>query len=157
MSFNFHINNSGITFAHIRLWHFLTTSMDENMANPKERRNYPRVKIKLPVVKMAGNDLISGEIRDLSIGGAFIRCQAILNSKEKFHMVISAQGRLISIIGEVVWQDIKKINNNTTTHGMGVQFRQIFSEDRRFLREVIASHHSNKLTAWLPRVLRNNR
>ena len=157
MSFNFHINNSGITFAHIRLWHFLTTSKDQNMANPKERRNYPRVKIKLPVVKMAGNGLISGEIRDLSMGGAFIRCQEILNCNEKFHMVISAKGRLMSIIGEVVWQDIKKIKNNAAMGGMGVQFKQIFSGDRRFLRQVITGRHRNKLTAWLPRVLRTNR
>ena len=127
------------------------------MVNPKERRNHPRIKIKLPVVKMAENGLLNGEIRDLSMGGAFIRCQKILNCNEKFHMVISAKGRLMSIIGEVVWQDIKKINNKTTMGGMGVQFRQIFSGDRRFLREVIASHHSNKFTTWLPRVLRTNR
>jgi c-di-GMP-binding flagellar brake protein YcgR len=127
------------------------------MVNPKERRNYPRVKIKLPVVKMAGNGLLNGEIRDLSMGGAFIRCREMLPTTDKFHMVISAKGRLMSIIGEVVWQDIKKINNKTTMRGMGVQFRQVFSGDRRFLREVVASHHRNKLTAWLPRVLRTNR
>ena len=127
------------------------------MVNHQERRNYPRVKIKLPVVKMAGNGLVNGEIQDLSLGGAFIRCPVMVNSNEKFHMVISAKGRLMSIIGEVVWQDVNKVNNETTIRGMGVRFRQIFSGDRRFLREVIASHHSNKLTAWLPKILRTNR
>jgi len=127
------------------------------MLNRKERRNYPRAKIKLPVVKMAGNGLVKGEIQDLSLGGAFIRCPEMANTKDKFHMVISAKGRLMSIIGEVVWQDVNKINKKTTLRGMGVRFRQIFSGDRRFLREVIASHHSNKLTAWLPRILRTNR
>jgi len=127
------------------------------MVNPKERRNYPRIKIKLPVVKMAGNGLVNGEIQDLSLGGAFIRCSEMVNSKEKFHMVISAKGRLMSIIGEVVWEDVNEINNKTTLRGMGVRFRQIFSGDRRFLREVIASHHRNKLIAWLPRILRTNR
>jgi len=127
------------------------------MVNPRERRNYPRIKIKLPVVKMAGNGLVNGEIRDLSLGGAFIRCPEMLNTKDKFHMVISAKGRLMSIIGEVVWEDVKKINNKTTLRGMGVRFTQIFSGDRRFLREVIVSHHRNKLTAWLPRILKTNR
>jgi len=127
------------------------------MVNPKERRNHPRIKIKLPVVKMAGNGLVNGEIQDLSLGGAFIRCSEMVNSKEKFHMVISAKGRLMSIIGEVVWEDVNEINNKTTLRGMGVRFRQIFSGDRRFLREVIASHHRNKLIAWLPRILRTNR
>ena len=39
------------------------------MSNPKERRHYPRPKVKLPVVKMVGNDLVDGEIEDLSLGG----------------------------------------------------------------------------------------
>ena len=141
----------------IGFWHFLTISKDSTMVNPKERRNYPRAKIRLPVVKMVGNVLVNGEIQDLSLGGAFIRCPEMANTEDKFHMVISAKGRLMSIIGEVVWQDVNKINNETTLRGIGVQFKQIFSGDRRFLREVIASHHSYKLTAWLPRMLRTNR
>jgi hypothetical protein len=127
------------------------------MVNPKERRNHPRAKIKLPVVKMVGNGLVNGEIQDLSIGGAFIRCSEIANTKEKFQMVISARGRLMSIIGEVVWQDLNKINSKTTLRGIGVRFRQILSGDRRFLREVISSHHSKRLTSWLPKILRSNR
>jgi c-di-GMP-binding flagellar brake protein YcgR len=127
------------------------------MLNRKERRNYPRAKIKLPVVKMTGNGLVNGEIQDLSLGGAFIRCPEMVNSKEKFHMVISAKGRLMSAIGEVVWKDINRSNKNNTLRGIGVRFRQIFNADRRFLRDVIARHHSRKITAWLPRILRTNR
>jgi c-di-GMP-binding flagellar brake protein YcgR len=127
------------------------------MANRKERRNYPRAKIKLPVVKMAGDSLVKGEIQDLSLGGAFIRCPEMANTTDKFHMVISAKGRLMSIIGEVVWQDVNKRYKKNTLRGVGVRFRQIFSGDRRFLREVIASHHRNRFTALLPRILRTNR
>ena len=143
--------------AAIGFWHFLSISKDSTMVNPKERRNYPRAKIRLPVVKMAENGLVNGEIQDLSLGGAFIRFPEMANTEDKFHMVISAKGRLMSIIGEVVWQDVNKIHNETTLRGIGVQFKQIFSGDRRFLREVIASHHSYKLNAWLPRMLRTNR
>jgi c-di-GMP-binding flagellar brake protein YcgR len=127
------------------------------MVNDKERRNYPRVKIKLPIVKMTGNSLVKGEIQDLSVGGAFIRCPEMVNTKDKFHMVISARGRLMSIIGEVVWQEVDKNRHKTTLPGMGVRFKQILNGDRRFLREIIASHYSNKLTSWLPRRLRTNR
>jgi hypothetical protein len=127
------------------------------MANRKERRKHPRAKIKLPVVKTAGNGLVNGETRDLSMGGAFIRCREMLNTNDKFHMVISARGRLMSIIGEVVWQDIQEINNKSIIRGMGVRFRNIVSGDRWFLRELIASHHANKLTAWLPRLPKTNR
>jgi c-di-GMP-binding flagellar brake protein YcgR len=127
------------------------------MVDRKERRNYPRAKIKLPVVKMAGDGLVNGEIQDLSLGGAFILCPEMANATDKFHMIISAKGRLMSIIGEVVWQDVNKINKKNALRGVGVRFRQIFSGDRRFLREVIASHHRNKITTLLPRILRTNR
>ena len=59
------------------------------MSDPKERRYYPRTKVKLPVVKMVGNDLVDGEIEDLSLGGAFIRCSAMPNGEDNFHMVIT--------------------------------------------------------------------
>jgi Tfp pilus assembly protein PilZ len=127
------------------------------MVHRKERRYYPRTKIKLPVVKLAGDGLVNGEIQDLSLGGAFIRCTDIGKITDKFHMVISAKGRLMSIIGEVVWRDVNKIKKKNAVRGVGVRFRQIFSGDRRFLRKVIASHHRNKFTALLPRIRRDNR
>lgn len=121
------------------------------MANMKERRYYPRMKVKLPVVRMAGNALVDGEIQDLSLGGAFIRCSVRPNGKDTFRMVISAKGRLISVTGETVWKDVQKGNNQTTFRGMGVRFRQLLSGDRQFLRDVIAKQLNNKFTAWLPK------
>lgn len=128
-----------------------TLSKDQNMSNPKERRYYPRAKVKLPVVRMAGNDLVDGEIEDLSLGGAFIRCSAMPNGKDNFHMVISVKGRLISLTGEMVWKDVQKFNNQTRFRGMGVRFSQLLISDRQFLGDVIAKHHKKKFTAWLPR------
>ena len=121
------------------------------MSDPKERRYYPRTKVKLPVVKMVGSDLVDGEIEDLSLGGAFIRCSAMPNGKDTFRMVISAKGRLISLTGEMVWKDVKKSKNQTTFRGMGVRFSQLLIGDRQFLRDVIVKHHRNKFTARLPK------
>jgi hypothetical protein len=121
------------------------------MSNHKERRYYPRTKIRLPVVRMAGDDLVDGEIEDLSLGGAFIRCGVMPNVMDNFHMVISAKGRLIPITGEMVWSDVHTFNSKTELRGMGIRFRQILTGDRQFLRDVIAKHHKNKLVAWLLR------
>jgi hypothetical protein len=128
-----------------------TLSKDYNMSNPKERRSYPRPKVKLPVVKMVGDALVDGEIQDLSLGGAFIRCSSMPNGKDNFHMVISAKGRLISLTGEMVWKDVHTLNSQTRFRGMGVRFNKLLIGDRQFLRDVIAKHHKNKFTAWLPK------
>ena len=126
------------------------------MVNDKERRTHPRVKVKLPVVKMAGNGLVKGEIQDLSLGGAFICCPEMANTKDEFHMVISTKGRLMSIIGEVVWLEVNKNKHKKSIPGMGVRFKQILNGDRSFLREIIASHYRNRVTSWLPRIFRTN-
>ena len=121
------------------------------MSDHQERRNYPRTKVKLPVVKKAGDDLVDGEIEDLSLGGAFIRFSAMPKLKEVFQMVISAKGRLISITAEMVWSDVHKSNDKTTLTGMGVRFRKIFNDDRRFLLDMIAKQQKNIFVSWLPR------
>ena len=119
------------------------------MPNPKERRYYPRTKVKLPVVRMAGNDLVDGEIEDLSLGGAFVHCSVMPNGTDNFRMVISVMGRLISVTGEVLWKDVQKLNNQITFRGMGVRFNQLFIGDSQFLRDVIAKSRKNKFLAWL--------
>jgi hypothetical protein len=98
---------------------------------------------------MAGNDLVDGEIEDLSLGGAFVRCSVMPNGTDNFHMVIGVKGRLISLTGEMVWKDVQKINSQTTLRGMGIRFRQLLTGDRQFLRDVIAKSHKNKILAWL--------
>ena len=121
------------------------------MPDRQERRNYPRTKVKLPVVKKAGDNLVDGEIQDLSLGGAFIWFSAMPKLKEVFQMVISAKGRLISISAEMVWSDVHRTKGEITLAGMGVRFRKILNRDRRFLLDVIAKHQKNIFISWLPR------
>ena len=108
------------------------------MFNPKERRHYPRFNIRLPVVLIAGESLVDGEIQDISLGGAFIRCSAMPNPKDSFHMVITSKGRLISIIAEVIWSGGHKFKSKAALSGIGVRFRRLLHDDRRFLANMVA-------------------
>jgi len=108
------------------------------MLNPEERRHYPRSNIKLPIVMIAGESLVDGEIQDISLGGAFIRCPTMPNPKDSFHMVITSKGRLISIIAEVVWSDGLKFKGKAALSGIGVRFRRLLHGDRRFLANMVA-------------------
>ena len=100
---------------------------------------------------MAAEDLVDGEILDLSLGGAFIRCSATPNVNDEVYIVISAKGRLISVTGEVVWSDVSRFNSKTALGGMGVRFKKILNGDRRFLVDVIDKRQKNILGAWLLR------
>jgi hypothetical protein len=123
----------------------------KNMYPYSERRHHPRVKIKLPVVGRTGNALVDGEIKDLSLGGAYILCPAVFEVNATFQVVISVAGRLVSIKVEMIWLDVRTLDNHTRMRGMGVRFRQIFNGDRSFLLDVITKRHQSRLVAWLSR------
>ena len=116
------------------------------MSEQQEKRQYLRAKVKLPVVMMTGNGLVDGEIQDLSLGGAFIHCLEMPNPRENFSMVITAKGRLISVTAAVVWTGTQRFSNKNVLGGIGVRFKQIFTDDRRFLKDVIANHYKNKIS-----------
>jgi len=87
---------------------------------------------------IAGESLVDGEIQDISLGGAFIRCPTMPNPKDSFHMVITSKGRLISIIAEAVWSDGHKFKGKAALSGIGVRFRRLLHGDRRFLANMVA-------------------
>jgi hypothetical protein len=120
-----------------------------SMLNPEERRRYPRSNIKLPVVMIAGESLVDGEIQDISLGGAFIRCPTMPNPEDGFHMVITSKGRLISIMAEVVWSDGNKFKSKAALSGIGVRFRRLFYRDRRFIANMVADSSTKSLVARL--------
>lgn len=116
------------------------------MFEQQERRQYLRAKVKLPVVMMTGNGLVDGEIQDLSLGGAFIHCLEMPNPRDNFSMVITTGGRLISVTAAVVWTGTQRFSNKNVLGGIGVRFKKIFTDDRRFLKDVIANHYKNKIS-----------
>ena len=124
------------------------------MLSPEERRHYPRSGIKLPVVMIAGEGLVDGEIQDISLGGAFIRCPTMPNPKDNFHMVITSKGRLISIIAEVVWSGGHKFNSEASSSGIGVRFRRLFHGDRRFIANMVADSSTMSSMAQLSRKIK---
>ena len=121
-------------------------SRNPNTFQQGERRQHHRAAVKLPVVMMAGDRLVDGQIQDLSLGGAFIQCSEMPNPGDNFSMVITAKGRLISVIAGVVWTGTQKLNNKNVLGGIGVRFKQILTDDRSFLRDVIASHYKKKIS-----------
>jgi hypothetical protein len=98
---------------------------------------------------IVGESLVDGEIQDISLGGAFMRCSAMPNPKDNFHMVITVKGRLISIIAEVVWSDGHKFKSKTALSGIGVRFRRLLHDDRRFLGNMVAKSSTMSSVARL--------
>ena len=105
------------------------------MAPEKEERQYRRVKIKWPVVMMTPNGLIDGKAKNISLGGAFIRCSKQPNFNKSFRMVLIAEERFILVNAQVVWPDTGK----TILRGLGVRFTTFLVNDRPFISRVISN------------------
>lgn len=82
---------------------------------PRERRRHLRSEVTWPVAIETAETNISGRIKDISSGGAFINCKTILPPGEIFHMVIHFQSQPTPLIGEA---EVVR----TCRHGMGVRF-----------------------------------
>ena len=106
----------------------------------RENRQYPRAKIKWPVVMTTPDGLVDGQTQNLSLGGAFVRCREIPDLQNNFRMVITARERLILVNAEVIWSYGSQADGKSTAHGMGIRFTNMSSNDRTFLRSVISSH-----------------
>ena len=106
----------------------------------QENRRHRRVKIKWPVVMTTSNGLADGQTQNVSLGGAFIRCQEKINLEDRFRLVMTTKDRLILVNAEVVWSNGHKSEGKSAYHVMGVRFTNISGNDRTFLSGVISSH-----------------
>jgi c-di-GMP-binding flagellar brake protein YcgR len=85
---------------------------------------------------------MSGEIKDISLGGAFICCRESLKPKEVFemHFTDPSLGSRIKVTAEVVWSNIYDSDDESQSRGMGVRFATISDENRKVLSTLISNH-----------------
>ncbi len=105
----------------------------------KENRRHPRARIKWPVVMNTPNGLVDGRTKNLSLGGAFVRCPDMPHLEDNFRLVLTAKERLILVNAEVVWSDGNRSNGKSSFQGMGIRFTKISINDRAFLSGVISA------------------
>lgn len=119
------------------------------MAAARENRRHPRAKIKCPVVMSVSNTLIDGETKNLSLGGAFIKCSEQPKPGLIFRMTIEpSKGRLFLVSAKVVWSDSYTVRDKTVLRGLGVRFLEVL-DGRQFLRVEIEKHFRGKISHLL--------
>jgi hypothetical protein len=119
------------------------------VAAERENRRHPRARMKCPVVMSVSNTLIDGETRNLSLGGAFIKCAEQPKPGLIFRMSIEpSKGRLFLVSAEVVWSDSYTVKDRTVLRGLGVRFLEIL-DGRQFLRSEIERHVKGRISHLL--------
>lgn len=107
----------------------------------EEKRKHPRVAVSWPAQMETSEGQIEVQLKDISLGGAFVVCQNPLPLNEQFSLIINAskQGPF-ALNSEVVWSNVNVPEDKVINRGMGIRFIQNTDADRQRLNQVIMAH-----------------
>lgn len=98
-----------------------------------ERRDYPRVEIRWPVIIESEQGTIEAKLRNLGIGGAYIHCDQTPHPGELVSLEIRPPDTsALKITAEVIW------TGKVLALGMGVRFVEISDQDCQFISEIVS-------------------
>ena len=93
----------------------------------KEQRMHPRRQVKWPVSVLTADGLRRGETEDISLGGAFIRCEKPPRPKEKVLLTFKDHSSSMRIFAQVAWTNFASEDSSDKPTGMGVRFLKFLS------------------------------
>jgi len=101
-----------------------------------EKRQHPRVDIRLPVVMLCHHEILAGETRNISLTGMFIRSYKPLNQDEDLRLAFEPPKlKPIWISGKVLWGDYEKVDGTTNEFFSGFSFLKISDADHDLLKK----------------------
>ena len=97
----------------------------------KERRIDQRFQIRWPMHILAADGSRKGETEDISVGGAFIRCDKPPPPDEKVLLTYeNPSGSMQFVLAKVAWTNLESRGSRDKPIGMGIQFMQFLSTPR---------------------------
>ena len=106
----------------------------------EEKRRHPRLAISWQASIETSDQPDNVQIKDISLGGAFVVCSEplALNAMLKIRIRIPTQEPL-RLKAEVVWSNRNMSADRVVNRGMGIRFIENTEKDRRRLNEALAA------------------
>ena len=105
----------------------------------EEKRRNPRVAVSWQALIEMTGQTDNVQLKDISLGGAFVVCAEPLALNDKFKISIRIPNReLLLLNAEVVWSNSNVPANRVVNRGMGIRFIENTEEDRQRLNEALA-------------------
>ena len=107
-----------------------------------DRRRHPRAEIICPVIIQTKRTVVSGETRNISAGGALIRCRRQLRPDQVINMFInvSPPSPRVLVSARVVRSNISYSASKAGTYDIGVEFRAVSDQDQERISTMVAEH-----------------
>jgi uncharacterized protein (TIGR02266 family) len=104
----------------------------------KQRRKHPRANINWPVSMETSNGTIVAEVKNISLGGAFIYCEQPLLLGEVFCLTMTGpDNEPVTATAEVVWSNVNVPNEKVINRGMGVRFIKMSDRHIQLMRQIL--------------------
>ena len=117
-----------------------------------DKRQYVRAQVGYPVLVKSSRGFMVGQVRDISLGGAFICCQVPSEPGKVLKLTIrfSPMSSPLKVKGKVIRSNVYCLDDETMCHGMSVRFTRISDDDRRFILSLTSRYHKSGLSRVLP-------
>ena len=124
---------------------FVSTSIKESW---EEKRQHPRVAVSWNASAETSDGIIDVQLKDISLGGAFVVCDKPVALKEKFRITIKVSEQdPLELTAEVVWSNFNVPADKVVNRGMGVRFIEKTEENRKHLNAAVESIFTEKAEA----------
>lgn len=101
----------------------------------ESKRKHPRTTVNWPVSMETAGGIVEAEIKNISLGGAFICCEHPLSIGEVFRLTMRVpEGEPIEASARVVWSNSHLPKEKVIHRGMGVQFLKMSDRHLHFVR-----------------------
>jgi hypothetical protein len=108
--------------------------------NWEEKRVQPRLSVSWNASFAAPHGPARAQLKDISLGGAFVVCPAPLPLSDRFQIVIELpDGTPLALNAEVVWSNANVPADMIVNRGMGVRFIDNDASKRRRLTDAISA------------------
>lgn len=106
----------------------------------EEKRRHPRIAVSWQVSIETSDQTDNVQLKDISLGGAFVVCPDPLALNDKFKISICIPNREpLRLNAEVVWSNINMSADRVVNRGMGIRFIENSEKDRQHLNEALAA------------------
>lgn len=106
----------------------------------EEKRQHPRVEISWPAFLEKAEQNQEIQLKDISLGGAFVICQEPLALQDQFKVTFNLPDHgPLQLNAEVVWSNVNMPRNKVVNRGMGIRFLNNEEKERQILQDAITA------------------
>lgn len=102
--------------------------------DPSERRQHPRLSVKVEIDFTSDHNFYSATTRDVSVGGVFLETNLALKIGTKIEIELKFLKRRAKIEGEIAWQ----LMEGDEVVGVGVRFGHVPAAAEKSIRAFMA-------------------